>query len=1690
MLHHLKRIALLLLIFCLFLGCGTDGEEPHGQFPVITLRKIHSEGEYGWLQLKADPASTRDLSVLVESRIRGKSSQDRDAGYTWLGVGRGVTEIEFGLELNNAVSWEFEIVPLSEVNLNFYATEGTEAAGYEEFPKYHVGAPAAANPDRKSGPKPKFRKPIYLDLTPLPPDPNAPEGMTRISQGEFQMGGTVAENEKPLHTLFIDAFYLDKYEITNAQYKKFVDANPSFSKENFPIAFHDGNYLDHWKEGTYPTDKGAHPVTYVSWYAAAAYARWVGKRLPTEAEWEKAARSGLPGTRYIWGNAVKSEAGNYAGVATESTPVGRYLPNRYGVYDLAGNVREWCLDEYDATFYGVSPRENPIAGADTIPDALGSYFTDVKSPRVLRGGSWRSAAPELRVAARNGQFLPTTTAPDIGFRCMRPVPASVPKPVTYTKAFPGAGSRIEANETLTFSFDAPPKDVSVNTGTATTDGKTVTLTGPFSTGPLPIVLTWGDGIQVLDYTVRAPVRFVSVSPQAESTIETDDTVTLTFDGVPQALKVNTGTATIVDKTVTITGPFAYGVLNLEITWADGTEKMEYTVRRPVAFVSADPAVNNTIAADAEITLQFSGVPSSLKVSKGTIRRTGNRVTVTGPFDVGDLNLQVTWRDGARTLRYTVRETAAIASVSPAANSPIETHTVITVRFNHKPQDVRVSKGAHQVVGNTVRITGPFAIGVLNLQITWADGTEAFVYTVREPADFVSVSPKEGSTIEVDTPITLRFANTPQDLQVTKGTIQVTGKTATIKGPFTPGPLSLEIKWNHGVQTLDYTVRTPVTFISASPKSGSTIEVDTPITLRFDDTPQNVRVSNGSTETVGNTVTVKGPYTAGTMNLKVSWGDGEETLDYTVLPPTGLTSVTPRAGSSILTNAVITLKFDSPPQKIQVNKGTAKTSGNTVTITGPFAIGALNLEITWEDGTRTLAYTVRTPVSFVSVSPRIGATIDTDTPLTLQFDGVPKDMSVNKGTLNSTGKTVTLPGPFAPGKLSLKVTWADGSQTLTYTVRTPIGFISANPRTGSAISPDTAILLRFDAAPQNVRVSKGTVKTSGNTVTITGPFAIGTLNFEVTWDDGKLSLAYTVRKLVKVASVSPRTGTAIEPDATITVNFDTAPTNVRVGGGKGKISGKTLTITGPFTPGDLSVRVTWDGGNQTLQYTVNAPVDLVSVSPRAGSRIDPNATITVNFDANPTNVRVSGGKGRISGKTLTITGPFASGTLNLRVTWSGGNQTLQYTVDTSGPLIVEPPSTEQTPIPDTSGPPVVQPPSTGKTLVSVEPAEARSPAVGQRLTVRIRVTNGKGVAGYQLTVGFDQSALRYVSSTNGTYLKDAFTVPPTANANSVTVGATLLSGVATATSGTLATVTFEVVSIKRSTLQLKDVTLAGGDARRLEIETRNGVITTAAVPSGGQPPANNNIKPATESMVLIRAGEFQMGRNTGGSTDEKPVHTVYVDAFYMDTYEVTNEEYKVFLLANPQWQKGNVEARFHDGNYLRDWRGNTYPAGKDDHPVVNVSWYAAMAYATWAGKRLPTEAEWEKAARGGLVGKTRPWGNTIDTTKANYNRNVGNTTPVQRYDPNPYGLYNMVGNVSEWCLDKGDATFYARSPRSNPFSGGSIANVVKNFTNVSGNRVRRGGSYLDPEAKVRVADRTYTDPTRTHAGIGFRCVRER
>jgi formylglycine-generating enzyme required for sulfatase activity len=251
------------------------------------------------------------------------------------------------------------------------------------------------------------------------------------------------------------------------------------------------------------------------------------------------------------------------------------------------------------------------------------------------------------------------------------------------------------------------------------------------------------------------------------------------------------------------------------------------------------------------------------------------------------------------------------------------------------------------------------------------------------------------------------------------------------------------------------------------------------------------------------------------------------------------------------------------------------------------------------------------------------------------------------------------------------------------------------------------------------------------------------------------------------------------------------------------------------------------------------------------------------------------------------------------------------------------------------------------------------------------------------------------------------------------------------------------------------------------------------------------------MRLIPAGEFQMGSNDGDN-DEKPVHTVYLDDYYIDETEVTNEQYCAFL---NDYGK-NADAAGHelldiDSSSINKV-GNTYKPGFffEKYPVTGVTWYGAAAYAQWAWARLPTEAEWEKAARGGLVGKKYPWGDDITHDNANYSGTGGKdkwdgTSPVGSFAPNGYGLFDMAGDVWEWCADEYDSSYYSESPKNNPKGPGVIVTFKNNyFTNVTSRRVLRGGSWYINPYFLRCADRYYYVPSNASSLVGFRCSQDR
>ena len=225
-----------------------------------------------------------------------------------------------------------------------------------------------------------------------------------------------------------------------------------------------------------------------------------------------------------------------------------------------------------------------------------------------------------------------------------------------------------------------------------------------------------------------------------------------------------------------------------------------------------------------------------------------------------------------------------------------------------------------------------------------------------------------------------------------------------------------------------------------------------------------------------------------------------------------------------------------------------------------------------------------------------------------------------------------------------------------------------------------------------------------------------------------------------------------------------------------------------------------------------------------------------------------------------------------------------------------------------------------------------------------------------------------------------------------------------------------------------------------------------------------------AMVYVPEGEFSMGSNV--YSNEQPVHTVYLHAYWIDQTEVTNAMYVSCVCAGaclpPPTPNRDLNTR---DNYC-------VPPQYANYPVIRLDWSRADAYCQWAGGRLPTEAEWEKAARG-TDGGIYPWGNSTPSSNLlNFNLNVGDTTAVGSYPSgaSPYGAMDMAGNAWEWVADWYDPGYYARSPSSNP----------QGPTSGEG-RVLRGGSWGVNGDNVRAAFRDWTYPSYSHGYFGFRCV---
>tara|TARA_B100000315_G_scaffold259319_1_gene314894 strand:+ start:5377 stop:6486 length:1110 start_codon:yes stop_codon:yes gene_type:complete len=229
----------------------------------------------------------------------------------------------------------------------------------------------------------------------------------------------------------------------------------------------------------------------------------------------------------------------------------------------------------------------------------------------------------------------------------------------------------------------------------------------------------------------------------------------------------------------------------------------------------------------------------------------------------------------------------------------------------------------------------------------------------------------------------------------------------------------------------------------------------------------------------------------------------------------------------------------------------------------------------------------------------------------------------------------------------------------------------------------------------------------------------------------------------------------------------------------------------------------------------------------------------------------------------------------------------------------------------------------------------------------------------------------------------------------------------------------------------------------------------------------------DKMVEIKGGNFLMG-SSDGDFDEEPIHRVHLLPFQLAGYEVTYSQFQEFIKENPHWEKGKPGMNEVDLNYLKDWNGTDFPKGRENFPVVYVSWFAASAYAYWFGRRLPTESEWEYAARGGLRGMPYPWGKVSEFWIANIKTEglINMPKPVGNYSMNGFRIFDMAGNVREWTAD--GYSLYNPAEQRNP-----------QMTTNQRYKVVRGGSWETFGRDSRVSKRWRERPNHCGPDIGFR-----
>jgi len=1525
-------------------------------------------------------------------------------------------------------------------------------------------------------------------------------GMVLIPSGSFTMGRTSGDidPDAPPVTITVGEFQIGKYEVTKALWDEV---------RTWAV-------LNGYSDLAVGSGKGAdHPVHTVSWWDVVKWcnarsqkeglspvytvsgavmktgssnpvANWSanGYRLPTEAEWEKAARGGAAGKRYPWGSDTITHAlANYASDSTlaydisptrgfhpdafvltttkpHTLPVGSLPGNGFGLHEMAGNLYEWCWDWYASNTYinGANNPRGPASG----------------SGRVFRGGGWQYDASDSRCAQRYGN-PPGGADQDIGFRVVR-----------------GSG----VGEAVAPEITMQPAPVTIDSGSTTT----LTLT---ATGSAPLTYQWYQG------AVGTTTTPVGTNSGSFTTPALTATTTYWVRVSNSAGNVNSALATV-------------------------------TVNPPVVApsITAHPVSTAiTSGQTATLTVAATGsVPLTYQWYQGAVGTTTTPVgTNSASFTTPALTATTTY--WVRVSNAAGNVNSSLATVSMAEAPAISTQPASSVIVSGQTATLSV------VATGTAPLTYQWYQGAIGTTTTPV-GTNSASFTTpalsASTSYWVRVSNAAGS---VNSSLaTVSMAVAPAISTQPASSVIVSGQTATLSVVAT-GTAPLTYQWYQGavgttttpVGTNSASFTTPALTVSTSywvrvsnaagSVNSSLATVSMAVAPAISTQPASSVIVSGQTATLSVVATGTAPLTyqwyqgaVGTTTTPVGTNSASFTTPALTATTTYWVRVSNTAGN--VNSALATVTVNSPvvaPSITAQPVSTGIISGQTATLTVT-STGSAPLTYQWYQGA---VGTTTTPVGTNSASfttPALTAT----TPYWVR-------VSNSAGSVNSTQVYVTVNPPTGYPSITTQPTSVTvnygGSATLTVAANgnAPLGYVWYQGLVG-----DTRTLVGMNSTSFNtgaltsttnywVRVSNslGDVNSTLATVTVNPPAvapAITTQPASLVITSGQsatLNVVATGTAPLSYQWYRGAVGTTTNPVGTNSASFATpaltATTTywVRVSNSAGNVNSLLATVT-VATPPAITTQpqsVAINAGSTTTLSVVasgTAPLTYQWYQGAVGTTTTPVGTNSASFTtpalaATTTYwVRVSNQAGSMNSglATVTVTTPPAISTQPASsVIVSGQTATLSVVATGTAPLTYQ---WYQGAVGTTTTP------------VGTNSASFTTPALTVSTSYWVRVSN---------VAGSVNSSLATVSMA----VAPAISTQP---ASSVIVSGQTVTLSVVATGTALLTYQWYQGAVGTTTTPV-GTNSASFTTPALTVSTSYWVRVSNAAGSVNSTLATVTVGTTTPAdLALIPAGSFTMGRTSGDTDTDAPPVTVTVSSFYMGKNEVTKalwDEVRTWALANGYTDLANG-------------------AGKAaNHPVQTVSWWDVVKWCNarsqkegltpcytvsgavmkigsttptvhWSanGYRLPTEAEWEKAARGGVNGKRFPWGtDTIRHSQANYYADSsygydisglegGNfhpdyssgsdpmTAPVSSFSPNGYGLHEMTGNVREWCWDWYGSSTYVNGtidPR------GAASGM---------SRVYRGGCWISDAPSCRVAYRGYYggSPTSSYNNIGFRFVR--